>query len=121
MRVGAKELYIRKFMEVNINFSEIIDWETFHKVFSTQMGFQEFYGRNMDAWIDCMSSIDLPEEKMSFVSVKKNESLYLIVSELDKAFKVCPHIIQEFLECIAIVNNRFINRNSLTKINVIAI
>ena len=108
-------------MEININFGEIIDWETFHTVFSTQMGFPEFYGRNMNAWIDCMSSIDLPEEKMSLVSVKKNESLYLIVAELDKAFKACPQIIQEFLECTAFVNNRFINRNSLTKINVVAI
>ncbi|WP_206361205.1 barstar family protein, partial [Pseudomonas viridiflava] len=33
----------------------ISDWQTFHNVFAEQFGFPVFYGRNMDAWVDCLS------------------------------------------------------------------
>ena len=31
------------------------DWESFHTVSAEVFGFPEFYGRNMNAWIDCLS------------------------------------------------------------------
>jgi len=33
----------------------ITDWASFHDVFMHTLGFPDFYGRNMDAWIDCMT------------------------------------------------------------------
>jgi RNAse (barnase) inhibitor barstar len=50
---------------VRIPTSRITDWDSFHRVFAEVMGFPDFYGRNMDAWIDCMSSLDSPNDKMS--------------------------------------------------------
>ena len=38
--------------------SQITDWETFHDTFAQALGFPGFYGRNMDAWIDCLTSAD---------------------------------------------------------------
>jgi RNAse (barnase) inhibitor barstar len=29
---------------------------SFHEAFASALGFPSWYGRNMDAWIDCMSS-----------------------------------------------------------------
>lgn len=39
----------------------ITTWDTFHDVFFRVFGFSGFYGNNRDAWIDCMSSLDLDE------------------------------------------------------------
>jgi RNAse (barnase) inhibitor barstar len=39
----------------------ISDWKSFHAEFRRVFGFPEFYGHNMDAWIDCMTSLDEPQ------------------------------------------------------------
>ena len=43
---------------VLIDGGRIVDWSSFHAVFAEGMGFPEFYGRNMDAWIDCMTYVE---------------------------------------------------------------
>ncbi len=43
------------------------DWDSFHQEFARVFGFPEFYGNNMDAWIDCMSWLSDPEDGMSIV------------------------------------------------------
>jgi RNAse (barnase) inhibitor barstar len=52
---------------VRLDCDRITDWESFHAVFAEVFGFPSFYGRNMDAWIDCMSYLDKPEVGMSTV------------------------------------------------------
>lgn len=32
--------------------NRITDWHTFHEVFAATLGFPDYYGRNMNAWID---------------------------------------------------------------------
>lgn len=39
---------------IKINSSDISDWDSFHNVFSKAFDFPDYYGRNMNAWIDCM-------------------------------------------------------------------
>jgi len=43
----------------------ISDWNSFHDTFADTLGFPSFYGRNMDAWIDCMTCLDDPEAGMT--------------------------------------------------------
>lgn len=31
------------------------DWDSFHDYFSSEFDFPDYYGRNMNAWNDCMS------------------------------------------------------------------
>ena len=38
--------------------SRITDWDNFHDVFAATLGFPDFYGRNMDAWLDCLTYRD---------------------------------------------------------------
>ncbi len=52
-------------MEIVIDFKKIKDWKSFHDQFSEVMGFPNFYGENMNAWIDCMSYIDDTDAAMS--------------------------------------------------------
>ena len=65
---------------IRIDTRLINDWSSFHHVFKQQFGFPEFYGSNMNAWIDCMSSLDDPEAGMSKVHVQKGG---VLVIELD--------------------------------------
>ncbi|MEL6769947.1 MAG: barstar family protein [Bacteroidota bacterium] len=95
---------------VYINTAAIESHPTFHRVFRRAMGFPDFYGANMDAWLDCMSSIDDPAAGLSEITVAPGELLVLeIPDSLDFAYR-CPDIWQDLLECCAFVNQRRIDR-----------
>ena len=107
-------------MQIEIDFQKIEDWESFHTIFKEMMGFPDFYGRNMDAWIDCMSYIDEPESGMSSVTVNEGECLEIKIKGTESAFKDSQEIFQAFIECSAFVNQRFIESGSNTRIKLIA-
>jgi RNAse (barnase) inhibitor barstar len=91
---------------VQIDTQLIKDWESFHDVFSETFGFFKFYGRSMDAWIDCMSSLDAPETGMSNVHAPLGR---VVVVQLEnvKDFSVrCPEQYAAIVECSAFVNYR---------------
>jgi RNAse (barnase) inhibitor barstar len=68
----------------------IQDWQSFHEMFKDILGFPEFYGRNMDAWIDCMRSIDAAEDGVSAVTVDPGEVLVLNVDDATDFRRRCP-------------------------------
>jgi hypothetical protein len=70
------------------------------------LGFPEFYGANMDAWIDCMSSLRDPSSGMSRVTVEPDEMLSLELSATAEFKNRCPDQFSELIECTAIVNRR---------------
>ena len=89
-----------------IECENIIDWDSFHDEFNRVFEFPDFYGRNMNAWIDCMTSIDAPDDGMTNINC---ESGKVITIELEnvKAFKErCPEQYMAILECAAFVNWR---------------
>ena len=43
---------------VRLETAGIVDWESFHAVCAATFGFPDFYGRNLNAWIDCMTGLD---------------------------------------------------------------
>tara|TARA_R110002073_G_scaffold1715_1_gene12219 strand:+ start:100752 stop:101090 length:339 start_codon:yes stop_codon:yes gene_type:complete len=102
---------------ISIDCSKIIDRETFHNVFREALGFPDFYGMNMDAWIDCMTSLD-EEDGLTAVTLKPGEVLTLRLDDY-KDFKArCPDIAQDIIECSAFVNWR---RNDTGDKSVLAI
>ena len=108
-------------MQISIDFSTINDWQSFHLQFKAKMGFPGFYGNNMNAWIDCMSSIDAPSDGMSKVTVSANKPLEIVVNNIEKAIKTCPDVVHGFVECAAFVNQRFIATTSATRLKLIFI
>ncbi len=40
--------------KIRIKTDQIKNWKTFHTYFADQFNFPEYYGQNMNAWIDCM-------------------------------------------------------------------
>jgi hypothetical protein len=84
----------------------IVDWDSFHGVFADALGFPSFYGRNMNAWIDCMTSADQPQEKMLARTVEPGELLTLQIDEAADFAARCPEQFRALVECTAFVNYR---------------
>ena len=69
------------------------------------LGFPDFYGRNMNAWIDCLTYVD-DGDGMSNVVVADGDVLTLQLDE-GKAFRDrCPDLYAAIVECAAFVNWR---------------
>ena len=76
-----------------INGARLTSWSTFHKEFKEILNFPDYYGANMDAWIDCMTDL-----------TKEPTVLYI---KNGKRLKVeHPELLTAILECAAFVNYR---------------
>lgn len=95
---------------VQIEGGKIVDWNSFHTVFSETVGFPEFYGKNMDAWVDCMTHLDEPESGMTHLSLQPGDVLVLLISGVADLRRRCPEIYVEIVECSSFVNWRRIER-----------
>ncbi len=90
---------------VKIDCSLITDHDTFHNVFDDAFGFPGFYGRNMNAWIDCLTSLD-EDDGMRSITILPGQVL-TIQLENYKDFKArCPALLDDIIECSAFVNWR---------------
>ena len=94
---------------VKINASKILNWKSFHSYFQREFGFPEFYGRNVNAWMDCMEDLDKPDHRMSTFTIKKGQMLVLHLTNVEELKSKAPDIYNMLLECPA-----HINRNRMT-------
>jgi hypothetical protein len=93
---------------VRVPTKEIEDRETFHNVFSRILGFPEFYGRNMDAWIDCVTSADDATAGMIAPGLVAGPGDVLTLELEDAAgfAERCPAEYADLVACAALVNHR---------------
>ena len=80
---------------ITIDSAQITDWNSFHDVFSEEIGFPEYYGRNMNAWIDCMGD--------EYVI---GDFLHLKIEGMKELKERNPDIYEAIHECAAFVNYR---------------
>ena len=99
--VGALALPI-----VDVDMSTIKDWDTFHDTFATTLGFPDFYGRNMNAWIACLTYED---DGMSAFPVASGEVLTLRLQDCKEFRLRCPEIYEGLIDAAAFVNWRRID------------
>lgn len=93
-------------MIVRIDAAKITDADSFHSAFAAAFGFPEYYGRNLDAWIDCLTCLDDPSSGMTTVNVLPGQTLTLILEHAEDLRGRCPDLFSAFLECSAFVNWR---------------
>ena len=91
---------------LKIDAARIVDWDSFHDVFADALGFPDFYGRNMDAWIDCMSSLDDPDAGMTNVHVARDSVLTLVLVDVSAFATRCQTQYRALVDCAAFVNWR---------------
>ena len=80
--------------KIRIKASEISSWELFHNTFGALFDF-DYYGRNMDAWIDCLGDFAISEK---FVSLE--------IEGMKELKKLNREIFDAINECSAFVNFR---------------
>lgn len=100
----------RNCVRVTIDLREIRDWPSFHSVFKAKLGFPNYYGANMDAWVDCMPSVDAPDEGMTSIHVHRSGTLILALESVAEFKTRCPDIFDAFVDCSAFVNFRRIEQ-----------
>lgn len=91
---------------VKIQTKQITGWDSFHSTFAEVMGFPTFYGKNMNAWIDCMSYLD---GGMTKFTIAPGELFCLEVCDTRNFAQRLPEIFQAFVECSAFVNQRHVD------------
>jgi hypothetical protein len=95
--------------KVSLDCTNINDWDSFHREFAQTFGFPAFYGNNMNAWIDCFTSIDAPEDGLSTVHCDPGTVLTLQLENV-KAFAMrFPEQYNALIEGVAFVNWRRLN------------
>ncbi|MEO6588279.1 MAG: barstar family protein [Pyrinomonadaceae bacterium] len=90
---------------VRINTEQITDWASFHSVCKEAFGFPDFYGNNMNAWIDCMSYLS-EDVGMTKFKLAEDEMLHIETMETEDFKTRLPEIFDALIECSAFVNNR---------------
>jgi hypothetical protein len=95
---------------VTIAAEKITDWSSFHGVFNQTLGFPGFYGRNMDAWNDCMTYVDDPASGMTSIAIAEGELLALRIDDAPDFQRRCPEQYRALIECAAFVNHRRMKR-----------
>ncbi|WP_241654396.1 barstar family protein [Granulicella sibirica] len=97
---------------ISLNCENIQDWLSFHEEFARVFGFPDFYGKNMDAWIDCLTSLDVPADGMSGVHCEPGSVLTVQLENVKSFAQRCPEQYIALLECTAFVNWRRIETGS---------
>ncbi|WP_256732885.1 barstar family protein [Pseudomonas sp. P7548] len=93
---------------VQVDADLITDWQTFHSVFAETFGFPGFYGRNMDAWVDCLCYLDDPGAEMSSVHVQSGQTLLLVIENAQGFKRRSPGQFEALVECAGFVNWRMV-------------
>ena len=81
---------------IELDASRILDWESFHDVSAEALGFPAYYGRNLDAWVDCVDSL-----------ARADGTVFTLLVSGCAAFRLrCPEQYAALVECSAFVNWR---------------
>jgi hypothetical protein len=95
---------------VAIPTDQILDWPSFHDVFAKAMGFPRFYGRNLDAFVDCMRSLDTPNDGLSSVKVESGGLVTLDLGAGQAFRERCPDQYAAVVEISAWINAERLDR-----------
>lgn len=78
-----------------------------HKILIIAFGFPDFYGKNVNALIDCWSSLRFPEDEMTGFTIAKDEQIMLRVKDLSGMTQL---IMNHFLYSVESVNELSFDR-----------
>lgn len=101
--------------EATLDTAKINDWPSFHAQSAEVFGFPDFYGQNLDAWIDCLTY--LPEgDGMSRFVLGPSERLFINLLHFESFSKSQPEICQALSETVAFVNQRYISAGDIPRL-----
>jgi hypothetical protein len=83
-----------------------VDWATFHDQFAQVFAFPDFYGRNLDAWVDCMTCLDDPDAGMTSLHCERGAVVTLQLTNVQAFRERSGELYAAIVECTAFVNWR---------------
>src|SRR6187402_1401441 len=75
-----------------IDLTAVTGWESFHELFIRSFDFPDYFGGNMDAWIDCMEDFAIGESCLR-LDLKGMMSLKARLPEIYEAINECSAFI----------------------------
>ena len=105
-------------MTVQLDGGAIVDWSSFHDQTAAVFGFPEFYGRNMNAWIDCLSYVR-EGDGMSRFALGAGGILVIEVLNSEEFRQRAPEVFDAFVDCVAAVNLRQIEGNEAPVLHLV--
>jgi len=91
---------------VTLDGATITDWPTFHAQCRGAFGFPDFYGNNLDAWVDCLSYLR-DDDGMTRFHLAEDEVLEIEVAHADALRQQAPDLLEELAFCIEGINERY--------------
>lgn len=91
---------------VTLDTRPITDWDSFHDSFAKAFGFPAYYGRNLDAWVDCLSCLNDPESNSCRASAPPGEVVVLLLDDARAFSQRCPELFGAIVDGAAFVNYR---------------
>jgi hypothetical protein len=85
----------------------IHDWDTLHTACKEAFGFPDFYGRNGDAFIDCLTYLDEGDGMSRFV-LKPGETLSVELLDAYEFAGRAPDLAAALIAWIGAVNERYV-------------
>jgi RNAse (barnase) inhibitor barstar len=104
--------------EARLDGAAIRDFESFHDQCAAQFGFPSFYGRNMNAWIDCLTYAREGDGMSRFV-LGPTEPLLIEVVSTEAFNRQAPEVFDAFVECTGFVNQRSVDAGELPALHVL--
>ena len=92
--------------KVSIDCDKIVDLPSFHEEFARAFGFPDFYGKNMNAWIDCMTYVDDPDSGMNTIHCERGSVLVLELLNVESFRQRRRELYEAIVEGVAFVNWR---------------
>ena len=96
----------------------ITDWRSLHEACRKAFGFPDFYGMNMDAWVDCMSYLD-EDVGMTRFNLAQGEKLHIEVTATGSFNRRLPEIFDALAECSAFVNQRYVEDGKVPVLSLV--
>lgn len=84
---------------------ELLTAEGFHRASRAAFGFPDFYGNNLDAWIDCMSGLR-DGDGMTRFTLAAGEKLDITINNASILQQTAPDVLDALRQCVAEVNQR---------------
>ena len=103
---------------VRIDGAEITDSASFHSVCRLAFGFPDYYGCNMDAWVDCLSYLR-DDDNMSAFHLDDDEVLRIELAHADQMRKNAPNVYDEMMFCIEGINERYADYGEVAALELV--
>jgi hypothetical protein len=103
---------------VQLDARKMTDWPGFHQESRQILGFPDFYGNNLSAWIDCLSSLR-DGDGMSRFELGPDETLDLEILHARELQRTAPEIAEALQDAVADINERYTESGEKPALNLV--